>query len=118
MNIYPEAEQLLERLEGSTARLARINPEDFEELGRALASREQAMEALTRGIVPGPLAGREELAARLQADFERAADVLVRLRLVRASRVEGLKKLSGERHLLQSLNRGGGPAPALVDYQG
>ena len=118
MSISAEVEQLLERLEETTARLARMNPEDFEELGRALGARELAVEALTHAIAPGPPAGREELAARLQADFDRAADVLVRLRLVRASRLEGLRKLSRERHLLQSLTRAGGPGPALVDCQG
>lgn len=118
MSISANVEQLLERLEETTARLARMNPEDFEELGRALGARQQAVEALTHAIVPGPPADREELAARLQADFDRAADVLVRLRLARASRVDGLRKLSRERHLLQSLDRTGGPAPARVDYKG
>ena len=118
MSIAPEVERLLERLEEATERLARMNPESFEELGRALADRQLALEALNLGVVPGTPAGREELAARLQADFDRAADVLVRLRLVRASRVEGMRKLSRERHLLQSLTGACGPAPALVDCQG
>jgi len=121
MPFSAECQQLLRSLERATARLAALNPEDFEQVARALEERHQAVRAMAAWIAAEQSCSRPaspDLAVHLKRDLGRGADVLVRLKLARAATVRDLKSLRGELQLLHSLGGRAGSAPSVIDCRG
>jgi hypothetical protein len=119
MSFSLECQALLQSLERATSRLAGLNPEDFEQVERAMRERRQAIEDIANWVAREHVSPvSPELAMQLKIDLDHGADVLVRLALARAATLRDLKSISRELQLLHSLSGPAGFEHTAIDCQG
>ncbi len=115
-----ECFELMQSLERATARLAGLNPEDFEQVGRAMRERRLAIEAMGSWVAAECQASRPvspDLIIQLNRALEKGADTLVRLALIRQATLKDLQNVRRELQLLHGLSEPVASPSRVIDCQ-